>query len=101
MAIGKKINDGLMVSCFMKYMVANEVAKILDILVPINIIIRNSSLFVIIFSAHLKRRIFFCSFQTSICNGFADNNAISELEKIIEKNNPMIDKDKYKSNIIV
>ena len=99
MAIGKKMNEGLMVSCFMKYMVANEVAKILDILVPINITIRNSSLLDVIFLAHSKKRIFFCSFQTSICNGFADNNAISELEKIIEKNNPVI--DKYKSNIIV
>ena len=33
------MNAGLIVSCFMKYIVANEVAKILDILVPINIII--------------------------------------------------------------
>ena len=97
------MNAGLIVSCFMKYIVANEVAKILDILVPINIIIKNSSLLDIIFSAHLKKRIFFCLFQTLICHGLADSNAISELEKIIEKNieknNPRI--AKYKSNIIV
>ena len=93
------MNAGLIVSCFMKYIVANEVAKILDILVPINIIIKNSSLLDVIFLAHLKKRIFFCLLQTSICNGLADNNAISELEKIIEKNKPVI--DKYKSNIIV
>ena len=94
-AIGKNINSGFIDWWLLiKYIVANEVAKILDILVPINIIIRNSSLFLRTFSAHFRKTIFFCSFQTLICNGLSDSKAISELEKIMEKNSPMIDKSK-------
>ena len=100
-AIGKNIKAGSIDSLLIKYIVANEVAKILDIFVPINIIIKNSSLLVNIFSAQFRKRNFFCLFQTFICKGFADKRAISELEKSIENNNPMIDRVKYKSNIIV
>ena len=79
-------------------MVANDVVRIFEKLVPIRMMARYSSLFSRIETAHFERRIF-CLSHTLICREFAEMSAISEPEKMIDKINPAM--AKFRSSITI
>ena len=79
-------------------MVAKEVVRIFEKLVPIRMMAKYSSLFSRISIAHFDRRIF-CFSHTLICSGFAEISTISELEKMIDRINPVM--AKFSSSITI
>ena len=80
-----------------RYTVAKDEHKILEALVPIKETIRYFDFLSKILFARLLS-LYFCFIQTSICKVFEEISAISALENIIDKINPII--AKFNSNMI-
>ena len=97
-AMGITIIWGEIISTLSKYMVAKEVVRILEKLVPMRMMAKYSSLFSRIDAAHFERRIF-CLSHTLICSEFAEMSAISDPEKMIDKINPAM--AKFRSSITI